>query len=223
MGQTWQIQTDGTDDVLVVGPQNQKINAKEIFEAHKKAKQYVTNAFDYLQSNPTSEDKLFKTWFGSRLTFVRENFKKTKNGASKPHVYNVVSDDMCLEKETANTPYFGKDLHFFYICPFFFDTSLEGRTATIVHEMTHDSANTDDVGEKCYKVDDCKKMAAKKPESAIKNAENYALFAAAVQLQKRKQSKNPDRTKKIKKPKKKTNGLNLNTRLFMHLLMKLIE
>ena len=82
--------------------------------------------------------------------------------------------------ELAITPLIGKEQHFFYVCPKFFhaNTTNEIRAITIAHEMTHDSADTSD---ECYGEINCMILSSAK---AIKNAENYALFASAVHSEK---------------------------------------
>jgi hypothetical protein len=61
-------------------------------------------------------------------------------------------------------------------------TALNASTVTMLHELTHITAigSTDDVKPDPYNVARCKNRAANYPDIAIKNAENYALFAKDI-------------------------------------------
>lgn len=68
----------------------------------------------------------------------------------------------------------------------FYGADADKRTAalTIVHEISHLVANTDDVdcpwdNEACYELDRCRRMAAQYPQLAINNADSYGYFAMA--------------------------------------------
>ena len=57
------------------------------------------------------------------------------------------------------------------------DVGVDGKVDTLVHELSHAIAETDDIA---YGVPDCLELAEKSPDEAIINAENYCYFAREV-------------------------------------------
>ena len=69
-----------------------------------------------------------------------------------------------------------------YLCQKYFKVNLTGtdsKMGTIVHELSHALAGTDDVKleQKCYGQDACLFLAKEHPEMAVRNADNYEYFA----------------------------------------------
>ncbi len=158
--------------------------------AHDKAKQYLKEAVDYLQDQKGAT-LLYKKWFGNlnqeNYDEVKKSFVDTKNGLDHPYVYNILPENLCGKDVLAavDATLKGKKQHVVNVCPLFF-TSVD-KIITIIHEMTHDSAATED--EKllvrgkpklCYGEKLCKKLAKDDPKRAIFNAENYVHFAKDV-------------------------------------------
>ncbi len=59
------------------------------------------------------------------------------------------------------------------LCSVYYESGFEDKYETIVHEMTHASARTKDIG---YGRMTCKDLAISNPAKAVDNAENYAFF-----------------------------------------------
>ncbi len=162
--------------------------------AHDKAKQYLKEAVDYLQDQKGAT-LLYEEWFGElnqeNYDEVKKDFVDTKNGLNHPYVYNILPENLCGKDVLAavDATLKGKKQHVVNVCPLFFRPSMEldEQIITIVHEMTHDSAATDDEkllvrGKQkvCYNEQLCKKLAKTDPKRAIVNAESYACFTKDV-------------------------------------------
>ena len=100
------------------------------------------------------------------------------NDVDQIHIYNVRPAEIHPENSLAflDTSLIKKKQHLFNIGPSFLrdDKTEHERATTLVHEMTHDSANTVDVA---YGDRPCKSLAQREPNRAINNADNYALCA----------------------------------------------
>ncbi len=59
------------------------------------------------------------------------------------------------------------------LCSVYYTSGFEDKYETIVHEMTHATARTEDYE---YGRTDCKKLAIDNPAKAVNNADNYAYF-----------------------------------------------
>ena len=162
--------------------------------AHDKAKQYLKEAVDYLQDQKRAT-LLYEKWFGElnqeNYDEVKKNFVDTKNGLNHPYVYNILPEKLCGKDVLAavDATLKGKKQHVVNVCPLFFkpSTELDEQIITIIHEMTHDSAATEDEkllvrGKQkvCYNEQLCNKLAKDDPKRAIVNADNYARFAIEV-------------------------------------------
>ncbi len=161
--------------------------------AHDKAKQYLKEAVDYLQDQKRATllyEKLFGKLNQENYDEVKKNFIDTKNGLNHPYVYNILPENLCGKYVLAavDATLKGKKQHVVNVCPLFFtSTELDEQIITIIHEMTHDSAATEDEkllvrGKQkvCYNEQLCKKLAKDYPERAIFNADNYARFTIEV-------------------------------------------
>ncbi len=166
----------------------------ELKAAHNKAKQYLKKAVDYLQDQKRAT-QLYEKWFGElnqeNYDEVKKNFVDTKNGLNHPYVYNILPEKLCGKDVLAavDATLKGKKQHVVNVCPLFFkpSTELDEQIITIIHEMTHDSAATEDEkllvrGKQkvCYNEQLCNKLAKDDPKRAIFNADNYARFAIEV-------------------------------------------
>ena len=119
-------------------------------DSHNKAKEYVEEAVKYLQDQ-TQAKQLYKKWFGKPdpKNFERVNvfFRETKDGLTKPYVYNLLPEKLCGKSFLAHvdSTLRGKNQHVINICPLFFKSTMKDRMVTLIHEMTHDSAETYDM------------------------------------------------------------------------------
>ncbi len=181
-------------------------------DSHNKAKEYVEEAVKYLQDQ-TQAKQLYKKWFGKPdpKNFKRVNvfFRETKDGLTKPYVYNLLPEKLCGKSFLAHvdSTLRGKNQHVVNICPLFFKSTMKDRMVTLIHEMTHDSAETYDMklnGEVCYGEKLCEELAKKEPDNATYNADNYALFADEVNTinEQMKNKRKPPRTVNRRKAKK---------------------
>ncbi len=149
---------------------------------------YLSESIDYLKDKRKAK-ALYEEWFGTVSTDnykqVQQFFGETKNGINQPYVYNMLPKKLCGKDILAHvdSTLKGKEQHVVNVCPLFFTSSCSDRLVTLIHEMTHDSAATDDEkynGIVAYGEDNAKDLAADDPDKAINNAENYALFAEQV-------------------------------------------
>ena len=163
-----------------------------LLEAHANAALYLELASGYLKPVERSHMPLYRDWFGTlsqtNYEIVQDNFIETYEGTKQPHVYNFLPDSLCRDNWLAHVDsvLLGKKQHIINICPSNFfksSVSVTERAVTLVHEMTHDSAATQDQrvkGKECYGEENCKRLAKTTPGLAIWSAESYALFAFDV-------------------------------------------
>ncbi len=160
----------------------------QLEDSHDQSKLYLSESVKYLH-NKKQATALYQVWFGtstaSRYKKVKQFFDETKDGLNHPYVYNMLPDKLCGKGTLAHVDSIlkGKRQHVVNVCPLFFTSSADERIVTCIHEMTHDSAATEDEkinGVVAYGDVKAKQLAATNPNSAILNAENYALFAEAV-------------------------------------------
>ena len=169
---------------------------KKLKVSHDGAKQYLKEAVDYLQDQKGATP-LYEEWFGKlnqgNYKQVKEYFVETKDGLDHPYVYNYLPEKLCGKHVLAHVDATlkGKEQHVVNVCPLFFKSSMDDQIITSIHEMTHDSAATEDEKllvrgkpKECYGEVLCKKLAKNDPKKATFNADNYALFANEVNKRK---------------------------------------
>ncbi len=206
--------------------------------SHDGAKQYLKEAVNYLQDQKGATS-LYEEWFGKlnpdNYNQVKKYFGETKNGLDHPFVYNSLPEKLCGNTVLAHVDATlkGKEQHVVNVCPLFFKSSRNEQIITSIHEMTHDSAATEDEKllvkgkpEECYGEYLCKKLAKNDPKKSTFNADNYALFANEVN--KIKQCKVPCKLKRKRsgscskpKPNKRRIPISRLTTIFLRKLMKL--
>lgn len=111
-------------------------------------------------------------------------YDKTRYEAAKG-VYDKVEEAVRRDKITYIYREMEKDNIFgyttkgsrtIYLCQAYMQAALTGedsKMGTILHELTHAAADTDDV---CYGRGNCRNLAKNKPEDAIKNADSFEFF-----------------------------------------------
>ncbi len=164
---------------------------QKLKDYHNEVNEYLEEAVKYLDQ--TGESPLYRKWFGKpdprgdNLKQVKDNFRETKDGLTKPYVYNFFPEKLCGVKFLAHvdSTLAGKRQHVVNVCPLLFKSTTNEREQiiTLIHEMTHDSAATLDKklnGNVCYGEELCLELAKKEPDNATNNADNYALFADEV-------------------------------------------
>jgi len=87
------------------------------------------------------------------------------------------------ERDEATYGYTTKGSRTIYLCQAYVRAALTGedsKMGTLLHELTHAAAYTDDVyyddKRKCYGRTCCRNMAKTHPDSAVKNADSYEFF-----------------------------------------------
>ena len=131
----------------------------------------------------TSNPQLYKKWFGQSYArysgTVKGNYLDVKS-AMETHTYTLYFHGWdCEEGDYVTTARFCISA---ISCDLYFSapiTGMDSKADTIVHEMTHTVAYTEDYE---YGIKDCLKLAARNPSRAVKNADNYAYFAEAAQI-----------------------------------------
>jgi RHS repeat-associated protein len=153
----------------------------QLWHAHKVANRLTMQAnsswqisyFRYFDPVPSPRGKSLQA---DRWRQVRSTWEKTLNGFYDPSGITYVKDPTrCEESEYANVLSVGADPftgYKIFLCGQYFKSSVEQQALTIVHEMTHLFAETDDVDQDTLTLSVCK------PQLAVKNAYNYELQAA---------------------------------------------
>ncbi len=209
----------------------------QLKNAHDASKLYLSESVNYL-NNKKKATPLYKDWFGSarqqtNYKHVQTLFAETNDGINQPYVYNMLTENMCGKDFLAHvdTILKGKRQHVVNVCPLFFKqtTTCDSRIVTIIHEMTHDSAATEDEkmnGVVAYGEVNAKQLAATNLKSAIWNAENYALFAEAVhkKVNNRKRTRSKSTCSTVTpKPTKRQKTKPLRRIMMNNLLRKLMQ
>ena len=147
------------------------------------AKAAYTAAYNVLYScylSVTGNPSLYKTWFGlaysGNTETVQVNYLTIKSAMEIYQYTLYFHGPECEHGDYAYTFYASTRV---YLCDSYFKAPTTGRDSkmgTLVHEMSHAAADTDDIE---YGSRSCQKLAADDPFSAIENADNYEYFAEA--------------------------------------------
>jgi peptidyl-Lys metalloendopeptidase len=137
-------------------------------------------ALNLAQNSLTSlaNDAHYTEWFGAftdaREAKAKDTYNKVVNGlTTKTLTYNLTGNG-CQASWYAYT-HKGDDT--VWMCAQYWDAPPEGtdsKAGTVVHELTHAMAGTDDLG---YGQQKARALAAKNPDNALQNADNYEYFA----------------------------------------------
>lgn len=128
----------------------------------------------------TSTSSLYREWFGN--PYYRQTVKGAYlsiKSAIEQYTYTLYFHGPDCEANVFAYTYHGSRV--IYFCDAYFHAPITGsdsKMGTIVHEMSHAVAYTDDIA---YGKQDCKDLARYDPSSAIKNADNYEYFSEALQ------------------------------------------
>ena len=183
-----------TGNVVTFGSTEDQHNT--IVAVHAKVKDFFRDAIEVLK---VGKSDIYTRWFGAyidaRYKIVTKNIKECAKEVNKVYMYHVRPNEVFPKDSIAfvDNALSGDKQHLINVGLDFFDaktTSDAEKAHTILHEMTHDTANTFDYADR-----DCKskKLAKTKPAEAIKNADNYAYFcrdAYKTQEIKRKKANN---------------------------------
>lgn len=126
-----------------------------------------------------ANDKNYASWFGAhtntRFNKVQSNLGVIKQGFEKTSFTYDLTKAYCKPGAYAATTKGGNTI---WICSGFWNapgTGTDSQAGTILHEHSHASASTDDVGG--YGQANCLRIAATTPDDAIRNADNYEYYA----------------------------------------------
>lgn len=143
------------------------------------AKTAYTAAYNVLyksEQSVTGNPTLYKTWFGysGYQNTVRGNYLDIKS-AIETYAYTLYfHGPECRDGVYAYTYHGAMTVYF---CSAYFSAPTLGsnsKMGTIVHEMSHAVAYTDDI---VYGERACQSLAQADPSQAIKNADNYEYFS----------------------------------------------
>ncbi|XP_064404710.1 LOW QUALITY PROTEIN: extracellular protease-like [Halichondria panicea] len=144
---------------------------KDATNVYTKAFQVMLNATDLAVFNTNR----YTTWFGTinYSGYVKSVLQDCTNDMQ---VYSFTLYNG-LSVQSACGPYdyayrFDGTLYI-VLCKVYYTSGFEDKYETIVHEMTHASARTEDYE---YGRTGCKKLAIDNPAKAVNNADNYAYF-----------------------------------------------
>lgn len=145
--------------------------------AHNAAKDYASNAENYLISNSSGTPRYLE-WFGAftttRYNTVKAHFTAISNAFdSAPVVYDCGCRQNYYAYVYSNQPYK------IYLCRVFWSAPMTGtdsKAGTLIHEMSHFDvvAGTDD---HAYGQTAARELADTEPNLAIMNADNHEYFA----------------------------------------------
>lgn len=148
----------------------------DLNNARNNALTYSTNSFNYLQAGTVGSR--YTTWFGSytssRYNTVRSHFSSITSAMDNASVtFNCGCTDSAYAYVYSNQPYT------IYLCNAFWTAPAQGtdsKAGTLVHEMSHFTvvAGTSDYA---YGQTAAKRLATKKPNSAVNNADSHEYFA----------------------------------------------
>lgn len=126
---------------------------------------------------------VYDTWFGTgNATVVDNKYQTIAQGMSQKQItYNL--QDVHSECSFGTIAYTYKNSTTVYLCSLFFtffgtwQTSPEDQSQTVVHELSHAIASTDDY---VYGEWACEELAVSNPDEAIDNADNYGYCALEI-------------------------------------------
>ena len=226
--QTWvknkKVAHQNTGKVYQIGKKLLSIEFSAVVKAHQLATLMLQDAVTALQTK--KHNSLYTQWFGGTSTCkkqVLDNFNDfLRQAKDEEFFYQVLPDELGKKGWIAAVDGMltGKEQHFINLYKLFFTAKdkygfmpqNEYQAMTILHEITHDVAGTQDVTYDPIKCQQLTKKKLKGVTEATDNAENYALYATAVYnlLHPAKpttsgsgmtgQNKKQKRTKRIKKP-----------------------
>lgn len=129
----------------------------------------------------TGNPSLYKTWFGlaysGYMDTVKGNYLDIKTAMERYQYTLYLHGPDCPPGAVVAYTYFGSTV--VYMCDGYFTaptTGTDSKMGTIVHEMSHAVARTEDIVYGQYK---CRQLAASNPKQATNNADNYEYFAEA--------------------------------------------
>jgi RHS repeat-associated protein len=159
-----------------------------VVEALELAENRIVLAFEHLDGlrrQDRDQDELYRKWFGaykqSRFKKVKKIVRKTRNGIKCKRIKVQCGGDKYCPSNPSWFAYtfVGGEFRIF-LCPSFFNMSLGGRAAAIVHETSHDRGRTEDAvwtKQVMGSEAECLWLAAKLPRLAIVNAYNHHRYS----------------------------------------------
>ena len=139
------------------------------------------SVLDKCYQSVTGNPLLYKKWFGtaysSNMKTVEGNYLTIKSAMETYQYTLYFNGPECQRGDFAYTFYASTRV---YLCDSYFrastTTGTDSKMGTLVHEMSHAAAETEDI---VYGSYSCERLATNDPRSAINNADSYEYFAEA--------------------------------------------
>ncbi|KAF4623623.1 hypothetical protein D9613_001488 [Agrocybe pediades] len=151
---------------------------RSIAAAARGAQTYASNAYFSARTYPRSARYI--RWFGSwnrrRHSLVVSHFQSIRGNRFLDFTY----DCSCRNRDWFAYVY-GNQYGTIHLCPAFWTIHTVGtdsQAGTLIHEASHFDKNggTDDI-KGAYGLDGARSLARRRPDQAVKNAENHMFFA----------------------------------------------
>ncbi len=147
-------------------------------EMKKDATNVYTKAFQVMQiatDLAVFNTERYTTWFGKTdySGDVKSVFQDCTNDMQ---VYSIGLINGLSVQSHCEPNYYAYTYHgaqYMVLCAVYYESDFEDKYETIVHELTHASARTDDYE---YGPMACKDLAKRNPAEAVNNADNYGYF-----------------------------------------------
>jgi len=149
-------------------------------QAHEKAHSFTKKSLNNLKTDG-SQNQEYKKWFGkhteTRYKKVKDNYGKVNLAYSDDTITYDLSETGC---DSGDFAYTYKGTYKIWLCEGFWNAGTSGfdsQFGTLIHEMMHCISYVDDI---VYGVSKAKELALKKPNDAVKNADNYEYFSETI-------------------------------------------
>jgi Lysine-specific metallo-endopeptidase/Hemopexin len=165
--------------VITGGTTAQQADARA---AHDNAAAYADACVNELAGwTARTDNSTYTVWFGadstSRYATVQDHYGKIRGALANDEITYDLSGSGCQAGWYAYTH---KNTRKIWLCGAFWTagaTGVDSKFGTLVHELSHAAASTDDV---VYGQANARDLAATKPDDAIRNADNHEYFAETL-------------------------------------------
>lgn len=152
-----------------------------VWTAHQAAQDSVDLVLDLLIKRSPAENHPYDDLLGeitdARWRAVTGNVENIRTGLHSDLTYDLTGGPVC---DPMTVAYSDVGTHTIHLCALFWTLSPAGFDTfygTIVHEMSHLNAGTDDV---TYGLANCRDLADGDPDQAITNADSYEYFVETI-------------------------------------------
>ena len=147
---------------------------KETKEVHRASYHYIKASIPDLHSSPDRA----KTWFGTSSDVASKIFGTMEELLRSDTITYKFGSPQCRNEWYAFTYKGTRTIYFcklYELAPVF--SAHDTKISTVVHELTHAMAFTDDI---TYGYNSCKMLAKSDPTQAVNNADNYNYFVSTL-------------------------------------------